>query len=95
MLYIHSVHSYSYVHLIFYFSGLLIQIIAALQAVRYVDYLPTFQMPEEKERPVNDILEWLALRFGFQVCILLSTSFVCDTIFMIIIIFFFLYIYFL
>lgn len=24
-------------------------------------------MPEGKERTVNDILEWLALRFGFQV----------------------------
>ncbi|KAH6795563.1 hypothetical protein C2S51_036549 [Perilla frutescens var. frutescens] len=42
------------------------EIKAALQAIRYVDYLPTFQMPEERERPVSDILEWLALRFGFQ-----------------------------
>lgn len=24
-------------------------------------------MADEKERPFNDILEWLALRFGFQV----------------------------
>lgn len=64
-------------HLIVYFSGLMIQIIAALQAIRYVEYLPTFQMPEERERPVNDILEWLALRFGFQVCLLLGANFVC------------------
>ncbi|XP_042060126.1 callose synthase 7-like [Salvia splendens] len=42
------------------------EIKAALQAIRYVYHLPTFQMPEERERPVNDILEWLALRFGFQ-----------------------------
>ncbi|KAI3465923.1 hypothetical protein Pfo_022586 [Paulownia fortunei] len=42
------------------------EIKAALRAIRGIDNLPTFQMTEEKERPVNDILEWLALRFGFQ-----------------------------
>ncbi|GFP96319.1 peptidyl-prolyl cis-trans isomerase fkbp16-3 chloroplastic [Phtheirospermum japonicum] len=39
----------------------------ALRAIRDVDNLPIFQMYEGKERTVNDILEWLALRFGFQV----------------------------
>ncbi|XP_011082902.1 callose synthase 7 [Sesamum indicum] len=42
------------------------EIKAALRAIRNVDNLPSFHMPEGKERPVNDILEWLALRFGFQ-----------------------------
>ncbi|KAG8386708.1 hypothetical protein BUALT_Bualt03G0177100 [Buddleja alternifolia] len=42
------------------------EIKAALRAIRNVENLPIFQMPEEKERQVNDILEWLALRFGFQ-----------------------------
>ncbi|KAL8507919.1 hypothetical protein ACS0TY_018463 [Phlomoides rotata] len=42
------------------------EIKAALRAIRTVDNLPLFQMPEGKERTVNDILEWLALRFGFQ-----------------------------
>ncbi|KAL7129205.1 hypothetical protein ABFS83_13G048900 [Erythranthe nasuta] len=42
------------------------EIKAALRAIRNVENLPVFQMPEGKERTVNDILEWLALRFGFQ-----------------------------
>ncbi|KAK4438966.1 Callose synthase 7 [Sesamum alatum] len=42
------------------------EIKAALRAIRSVDNLPSFHMPEGKERSVNDILEWLALRFGFQ-----------------------------
>ncbi|PIN25627.1 1,3-beta-glucan synthase/callose synthase catalytic subunit [Handroanthus impetiginosus] len=42
------------------------EIKAALQAIRNVDNLPKFQMPEGNERTVNDILEWLALCFGFQ-----------------------------
>ncbi|KAL8510691.1 hypothetical protein ACS0TY_017495 [Phlomoides rotata] len=42
------------------------EIKAALQAIRRIDNLPTFLMPDEKERPFHDILEWLALRFGFQ-----------------------------
>ncbi|GFQ05882.1 callose synthase 7 [Phtheirospermum japonicum] len=42
------------------------EIKVALRAIRDVDNLPIFQMYEGKERTVNDILEWLALRFGFQ-----------------------------
>ncbi|XP_051151939.1 callose synthase 7 isoform X2 [Andrographis paniculata] len=42
------------------------EIKAALRAIRNVDHLPRFQMLEGRARPVNDILEWLALHFGFQ-----------------------------
>ncbi|CAA0816289.1 Callose synthase 7 [Striga hermonthica] len=44
----------------------LTEIKVALRAIRDVDSLPHFQIHEGKERTVNDILEWLALRFGFQ-----------------------------
>lgn len=43
------------------------QIKAALRAIRSVDDLPMFLMPDGKERIAIDILEWLSLRFGFQV----------------------------
>lgn len=43
------------------------QIKAALSAIQSVDDLPMFQMPDGEERRVVDILEWLSLRFGFQV----------------------------
>ncbi|EPS72207.1 hypothetical protein M569_02539, partial [Genlisea aurea] len=42
------------------------EIKAALRAIRNVDNLPPFEMPEGKTRTANDILEWLSLRFGFQ-----------------------------
>ncbi|KAL2496657.1 Callose synthase 7 [Forsythia ovata] len=38
----------------------------ALQAIRDVDNLDVSQTPDGKDRSFTDILEWLALRFGFQ-----------------------------
>ncbi|XP_059281975.1 callose synthase 7-like [Lycium ferocissimum] len=40
------------------------EIKAALRAIRNMDNLP--RMPDDKDKSVNDILEWLASAFGFQ-----------------------------
>ncbi|XP_073280004.1 callose synthase 7-like isoform X2 [Primulina huaijiensis] len=42
------------------------EIKAALRAIRNVEGLPSFLTSTEKERPAHDILEWLAVIFGFQ-----------------------------
>ncbi|KAK4369083.1 hypothetical protein RND71_012875 [Anisodus tanguticus] len=42
------------------------QIKAALRAIRNMDNLPILRMPDDKDKSVNDILEWLASAFGFQ-----------------------------
>lgn len=43
------------------------QIKASLRAIRNMDNLPVLRMPDDKDKSVNDILEWLASAFGFQV----------------------------
>nr|XP_043638747.1 callose synthase 7-like [Erigeron canadensis] len=42
------------------------EIKASLQAVRKVDNLPLARRVGDRDKPVNDILEWLASIFGFQ-----------------------------
>ncbi|KAI3711097.1 hypothetical protein L2E82_40935 [Cichorium intybus] len=42
------------------------EIKAALRALRNVDNLPLLRKPGDRDKSVNDILEWLALIFGFQ-----------------------------
>lgn len=42
------------------------EIKAALRAIRNMDNLPVLRMPDDKDKSVNDILEWLASAFGFQ-----------------------------
>ncbi|KAM7497719.1 hypothetical protein LguiA_022133 [Lonicera macranthoides] len=42
------------------------EIKAALRAIRNVGNLPILRMPEEKDKSVNDMLEWLSSVFGFQ-----------------------------
>ncbi|KAK4342214.1 hypothetical protein RND71_038030 [Anisodus tanguticus] len=42
------------------------EIKAALRAIRNMDNLPILRMPDDKDKSVNDILEWLASAFGFQ-----------------------------
>lgn len=49
-------------------SVFLKQIKAALRAIRNMDNLPIIRMHDgSKDKSANDILEWLALAFGFQV----------------------------
>lgn len=45
----------------------LIQIKAALRALRNVGNLPVLRMPEDTDKSISDILEWLSTIFGFQV----------------------------
>lgn len=42
------------------------EIKAALRAIRNMNNLPVLRMPDDKDKLVNDILEWLASAFGFQ-----------------------------
>ncbi|KAK4714557.1 hypothetical protein R3W88_020464 [Solanum pinnatisectum] len=42
------------------------EIKAALRAIRNMNNLPVLRMPDDKDKSVNDILEWLASAFGFQ-----------------------------
>ncbi|KAK2983367.1 hypothetical protein RJ640_017751, partial [Escallonia rubra] len=42
------------------------EIRAALRALRNVDNLPMLRMPEDRDKSINDILEWLSAVFGFQ-----------------------------
>ncbi|XP_076926135.1 callose synthase 7-like isoform X2 [Bidens hawaiensis] len=42
------------------------EIEAALQSLQNVANLPLLKNPMDSDRTVNDILEWLALKFGFQ-----------------------------
>lgn len=42
------------------------EIKVALQAIRNMDNLPILRMPDDNDKSVNDILEWLASAFGFQ-----------------------------
>nr|XP_043626989.1 callose synthase 7 [Erigeron canadensis] len=42
------------------------EIKAALRALRNVDNLPLLRKPEDRNKAVNDILEWLSSMFGFQ-----------------------------
>ncbi|KAK9051238.1 hypothetical protein SSX86_027864 [Deinandra increscens subsp. villosa] len=42
------------------------EIKAALRSLRNVDNLPLLRKPEDSDKAVNDILEWLSSIFGFQ-----------------------------
>ncbi|CAN4104415.1 unnamed protein product [Withania somnifera] len=42
------------------------EIRASLRAIKNMDNLPILRMPDESDKSVNDILEWLASAFGFQ-----------------------------
>ncbi|KAF3629525.1 Callose synthase 3 [Capsicum annuum] len=42
------------------------EIKAALRAIRNMDNLPILRMADDKDKSVNDFLEWLASAFGFQ-----------------------------
>ncbi|KAK1425447.1 hypothetical protein QVD17_20799 [Tagetes erecta] len=42
------------------------EIKAALRSLRNVDNLPLLRKPEDSDKAVNDILEWLSSVFGFQ-----------------------------
>ncbi|KAI3502028.1 hypothetical protein L1887_30059 [Cichorium endivia] len=42
------------------------EIRAALRAIRYMDNLPSVRRVGDRDKPVNDILEWLSSIFGFQ-----------------------------
>ncbi|KAI3698658.1 hypothetical protein L2E82_42371 [Cichorium intybus] len=42
------------------------EIQAALRAIRNMDNLPSVRRVGDREKPVNDILEWLSSIFGFQ-----------------------------